>query len=246
MKIGILQTGKLPPDLATRFRQYPEMFRDLLTRADPTLTFEDWAVVDGVIPRDPQLCDAWLITGSRFGVYDPEPWIGPLKEFLRDVRAAGIPLIGVCFGHQIMAEAFGGRAVKSDKGWGGGVHHYAVSQRPGWMGEGASEFTMYAMHQDQVVALPEDATVLAGSTFCPAALVAYGNAEAPEAISIQPHPEFPDDFARALVEVRGEVMGVERAAEAAASFGPSVDRDAFARWALDYLATARKSVRGDR
>lgn len=240
MKIGILQTGKVPEDLADRFGEYTAMFRDLLAKAGAGLTFQDWAVVDGDVPPDPRACDAWLITGSRYGVYDPEPWIEPLKDFLRTVRAAGVPLIGICFGHQIMAEAFGGHAIKSGKGWGAGVHRYTVRQRPGWLRSAGDEITMYAMHQDQVVALPEDATVLAGSDFCPMALVCYGDVEAPEAISIQPHPEFPDDYARALIDVRGEVMGAERAADARASFGPAVDRDAFARWVADYLAAVRR------
>ena len=239
MKIGILQTGKVAPDLVERFGEYPAMFHDLLRRADPTLSFEDWMVVDGDIPADPQACAAWLITGSRFGVYDPEPWIEPLKAFLRSVRAAAVPLVGVCFGHQIMAEAFGGRAAKSDVGWGVGVHRYRATRRPGWMGETGAEFEMYAMHQDQVVALPDDAIVLAESAFCPLAMVAYGDSERPEAISLQPHPEFPDDFARALIELRGELIGADRAAEARASFGPAVARDDFARWVLGYLALAR-------
>lgn len=240
MKIGILQTGKVPPDLAERFGEYPAMFHDLLRLADPTLDFQDWAVVDGDIPPDPQACDAWLITGSRFGVYDAEPWIKPLKDFLREVRAAGVPLIGICFGHQIMAEAFGGRAAKSDNGWGAGVQRYSTWLRPAWMDGAAPVFDLYAMHQDQVIALPDDATVLAGSEFCPMALVAYGDVEAPEAISIQPHPEFSDEFARTLIDVRGEVMGAERAAEARASFGPVVARAEFARWVRDYLAAVQR------
>ena len=121
MRLGILQTGKVNEALVGRFGEYPDMFARLYRAADPTVEPRSYAVVDGQLPGTPAECDAWLITGSRHGVYDGLPWIEPLKAFLRRARADGVPIIGVCFGHQIMAEAFGGRAEKSSKGWGVGV-----------------------------------------------------------------------------------------------------------------------------
>lgn len=239
MKIGILQTGRVPEELYDQYGEYPDMFQVMLAQADPTLSFQTWAALDNVLPGDPRACEAWLITGSKFGVYDPEPWIEPLKDFLRAVRAARVPLIGICFGHQVMAEAFGGRAVKSDKGWGAGVHSYRIDSQPGWFGHDTPGFEMYAMHQDQVTALPDDATVLASSEFCPVAMVAYGDVQAPEAISIQPHPEFPGDYARALIDIRGELLGADGAARARASFETPVHGRAFAEWAVRYLQTVR-------
>ncbi|MEM7743834.1 MAG: type 1 glutamine amidotransferase [Pseudomonadota bacterium] len=176
------------------------------------------------------------MTGSKHGVYDDLPWIEPLKEFLRAARAARVPQIGICFGHQIMAEAFGGRAEKSERGWGCGVHRYTTLGRAGWCRQAPESFTMHAMHQDQVTALPDDATVLATSDFCPYAMVAYGDPEEPHAISIQPHPEFDATFAAALLERRsGVAVPEELATRALATVHDPVDGTAFARWSLDYV-----------
>jgi len=236
MKLGILVTGLVRDPLATEHGQYWHMFDTLYRQAAPEVETRRFMVVEGELPDLPSACDAWLVTGSKFGVYDPEPWIPPLKDFLRAARAAGVPQIGICFGHQIMAEAFGGRAEKSDKGWGCGVHRYDVLARPGWMADAGARFAMYAMHQDQVTALPGDAVRLAQSDFCPHAMIAYGDAEAPDAISIQAHPEFARPYAEALVHMSAEIGIPEPVANRAmASFGAPVDGAAFAAWSLAYL-----------
>ena len=151
MKIGILETGEVHPDLKARYGDYPAMFEALLRTADPTLEFAVVRVVAGEMPASPTQADAWLVTGSRHGVYDDLPWIEPLKAFLRAAVAARVPVIGICFGHQILAEALGGRAVKSDKGWGLGVQDYELVARPGWMDGLPERFSVRALHQDQVV-----------------------------------------------------------------------------------------------
>ncbi|MEM7061077.1 MAG: hypothetical protein AAF557_26150 [Pseudomonadota bacterium] len=236
MHLGILQTGRIPETMTERYDEYPEVFADMYRSADPDIRVSAYAVLDQQLPDAPDVCDAWLITGSKFGVYDDEPWIEPLKDFLRAARAVRIPMIGICFGHQIMAEAFGGRAEKFSDGWACGVHDYDVVQQPGWMGPDLPAFSMHAMHQDQVTALPYDATLLATSEFCRNAMLTYGDPEAPDAISIQPHPEFAVDFARELVEVRaGELIPLERSGPALESFGRPVDGAAFVEWSLAYL-----------
>ena len=245
MLIGILQTGDVPEALVQRHGEYAPMFEAWLSPAGPGLSFRAYAAHDGEIPASPTECDAWLITGSKHGVYDDLPWIEPLKACLRAARAAGRRIVGVCFGHQLLAEALGGRAAISAKGWGAGVHDYQVVRRPGWMNGGPDSFAIHAMHQDQVTAIPEDATVLAASPFCRFAMLAYGDPEAPDAISIQPHPEFDEDYARALVEMRtGVAIPAACGAAALASFGRAVNQQDFARWCVDYLraAAARRNA----
>ena len=242
MLIGILEAGKVNETLAGKHGEYPPMFERLLGLTGPELSFRAYSVVDGVLPASPEECDAWLITGSRHGVYDDLPWIDPLKDFLRAAREAGRPIIGICFGHQILAEALGGKAVKSDKGWGIGVHDYEVVRRPGWMADAPQRLSFHAIHQDQVVALPSDATPLATSPFCEHALVAYGDPEAPDAISIQPHPEFTAEYGYDLIAMgRGTRFTEEEADRALATNGSPVHADDFARWCVNYLqAFARR------
>lgn len=236
MKLGVLETGKLADHLAADHGQYPQIFANLFGQVSNDVEIVPFEVVHGVFPDSPTECDAWLVTGSKFGVYDDEPWIKPLKQYLREIRDAGRPMVGVCFGHQIMAEAFGGRAEKSTKGWGCGVHAYHFAARPGWLKMDSSDFAMHAMHQDQVTVVPDDATIIASSPFCENAMFAYGNVEQPYAVSIQPHPEFTRSLGEALVRFRRGTHIPESVADTAIStFGARVDGTAFAKSCLYYF-----------
>lgn len=239
MRIGILETGEVAEDLRARHGDYPEMFRQLLTAADPALEFATVRVVAGEMPAAPSQADAWLVTGSRHGVYDGLPWIEPLKAFLRLCVAEHVPVVGICFGHQILAEALGGKVVKSDRGWGLGVQDYDFVARPGWMADAPAHFAMRALHQDQVIAPPAGTTVLARSAFCEYAALAYGDPEAPEAISLQPHPEFGPEFMGELLALRAGTSFPMADFEAAR---PGLDAPVagadWARWIVAYLRRA--------
>lgn len=242
MKIGILETGEVHPDLSARHGDYPAMFARLLGAADPGLDFATVRVVAGEMPDDPHQADAWLVTGSRHGVYDDLPWIGPLKDFLRASVTAGVPVVGICFGHQALAEALGGRAAKSARGWGLGAQDYEVTARPGWMAALPDRFAVHALHQDQVEDMPPGATVLARSEHCPYAALAYGDPEAPTAISLQPHPEFDAAFLDALIELRtGTALPAAAAADARAGLGREVQAAEWARAIAAYLRRAERA-----
>jgi len=239
MKIGILETGEVHPDLRERHGDYPAMFERLLGAIDPRLEFATVRVVAGEMPAAPCQADAWLVTGSRHGVYDGLPWIEPLKAFLRACVAERVPVVGICFGHQLLAEALGGRAVKSDGGWGLGVQDYEVVARPDWMTGLPDRFAVGALHQDQVVELPPHATVLARSAHCPYAALAYGDPDDPDALTLQPHPEFGPAFLDELIALRaGSVFPEADAASARASLARPVENAAWAGLIVDYLHRA--------
>lgn len=199
MKIAVLETGAVPVELTDKHGSYFGMFERMLKEADPGLSIDRVQVIDGVFPRSPGDYQGYVITGSAFGVYDNEPWISELISFIRATAEQSIPQAGICFGHQAMAEAFGGKVIKSDKGWGCGVHTYEVVEKQEWMDPALPRTAISVMHQDQVVETPEGASVLGGSHFCPNGVLSY--AQGP-AISFQFHPEFPVSYAEDLIQGR--------------------------------------------
>jgi len=192
MKLAILETGYPPGDLGERFGDYPAMLSRLLGDGFESETFD---VQAGELP-DPNDHDAVLITGSPAGVYEDLPWIAPLMNFIRVAKESR--MVGICFGHQVMAEALGGHVVKSDKGWGAGLHHYAIKHAEPWL-DGEGSIAIPASHQDQVVEQPPHTEVVAASDFTPFAALAWTDRPA---ISFQFHPEFSPEFAKALIEKR--------------------------------------------
>ncbi len=227
MRVGVLAAGRPPRALVPQFGDYPAMFEHLL--GDRGYDWRAFDVPAGDYPADPADFDAYIVTGAAAGVYDGDPWIAALLEFLRQARGKA-KLVGVCFGHQAMAQAFGGNVIQSPKGWGIGLHTYAVAEREPFM-DGGGAFSLSASHQDQVVEVPPDASVIAGSDFCPNGMLAYG-----DAISIQLHPEFQPDYSIALIEGRRGVRFPEAQADAAvASLKRPDDHQRFADWIAAFL-----------
>ncbi len=188
MRIGILQAGHSPDELRETVGDYGEMFTRLL--GGHGFDFEIFSVVDGIFPPDLDAADGWLITGSKHGAYEDHDWIPPLEQLVRDIRDKGQPLVGVCFGHQIIAQALGGKVEKFDGGWSVGRQEYDF---------GDEKMALNAWHQDQVTVLPEGAEVIASTDFCANAALIYGD----QILTIQPHPEFTSELVAGLIEHRG-------------------------------------------
>jgi len=242
MKIGILETGHLSETLKAKHGRYPAFFKRLVGPHLPEATFFTISVVDGEAAEDPRQADGWIITGSRSGSYEDEPWIPPLEIFLRDCLAASVPVAGICFGHQILAQAMGGKVVKSKKGWGFGIHDYRRIARPDWLSEISDTFSIPAIHQDQVVEAPENTTIFAKSDFCPIAGLAYGDIAAPLAISIQPHPEMSAEFVADIAEERlRHIISPEIVKPALESLNYPADQEAWGKTIAGYFQRAIKA-----
>jgi GMP synthase-like glutamine amidotransferase len=226
MTLAILETGTPPEPLIDRFGRYPEMFARLL---GDSVALESYDVAAGELPPDVGRHEAYLVTGSAAGVYDRLPWIEPLKLFLRAAKGRA-KLVGICFGHQIMAEAFGGHVEKVDRGWGVGLHTYPIVRREPWM-DGAPAVSIPASHQDQVVMQPPNSAVLASSLFTPYAALAWTDQPA---VSFQFHPEFSPDYARALIEIRRDRLADPDAA--IASLDRPNDNARLGGWIRNFLS----------
>lgn len=212
MKIGILQTGRAPDGMLSEHGDYDELFMQLL--AGRGFEFVTYPVLDDVIPDTSQECDGWLITGSRFGVYEDHSWIAPLEAFIRQTYDAAVPIVGVCFGHQILAQALGGKVEKYEGGWSCGAVTYEG------VGSEVDSQTVMAWHQDQVVQPPKDAEVIGRTDFCAYAMLSYGD----RALSTQPHPEFSEAFLRDLLAARGHLLPEEAFRQTSASLeGATLD-----------------------
>ena len=232
MRLGILDCDRLDPDLADRFGPvYSEMFIRGFAALAPELEFRVWSALDGELPEDLHECDAWLITGSRHDAYSDIPWIQALRAWIRQAHDADVKLAGVCFGHQVIAQALGGEVVKSTKGWGLGVSVHPMLADEPWMAPARDQIRILASHQDQVALLPPGATRLAGIDFCPYFIFLQGD----HIVAIQGHPEFSVEYNRALIERRRDLLPDERYQSILSSLEGEVDSATMLQWLLQFL-----------
>lgn len=199
MKITILLAGENPEALRSEFGRYSAKFENMFSKVNSEFTFEPVEMFNGADFPDISELEAVVITGSAFGAYDTPSWMEPLREFIRAAYAKNVPMLGICFGHQIMADALGGKVVKSEKGWSIGRHTYRLNHCPECFLEGPGQMAIAASHQDQVVEAPKNAEVFLSSDFTPNAGLIYENGVT---MSMQPHPEFEIAYSTAICNLR--------------------------------------------
>lgn len=231
MKVGIL--NNCTPYEEEEFRQSEfESFAQFLQQVPHEFELREYRVTQGELPAEPAECDAYLLTGSPTGVYDEADWIAPLSDFVRQAYAGGQKMVGICFGHQLLAHALGGHAEKSDKGWGIGRREAAiVSQKP-WMTPALDLSNLYFCHQDQVLSLPPAAELLGTNEFCPNMMFAIGD----QVLATQAHPEFTDETMGKAVDYFRDKLPADFIDAAAATIVPNAtDSQTLAHWIINFL-----------
>ena len=230
MNIGILQCDQVRDKFAPQHGQYPDMFATLLKQTDPSLTFTVYNAEQADLPAHMDACDAYLITGSSHGVNDRLPWIAKLEDFVRQLHHAQKKVIGICFGHQLIAKALGGKVIKSPNGWGVGMSKNTITQQKPWMHPPSNKFNLLISHQDQVLELPPGTEILARNDFCPFYMLQIGNN-----LTIQGHPEFSKAYSEALIEDRKDILDKARYEQGLMSLQWDKDDVLVAQWIINFL-----------
>jgi len=235
MKVAILQCDEVLQRLQPQFGDYVDMIQHMFEVIDDTFDFDVFDVRQGHYPQDRKVYDFYITTGSKAGVYDDLAWIEPFVKFIQQLYKEQKKLIGICFGHQIMAKALQCEVEKSEKGWGIGMAVNRIIATPDWMPnkelEQKSSLNILVSHQDQVMTLTSDALVIAESEFCPYFVVQWNK----HFLSIQGHPEWDADYSRTRINDRKAIIPSQRIKEGLKSLSIEPDNALFTRWIMAFV-----------
>ena len=231
IRLAILKTDYVRTEWVPEFGEYPDMFEAVFRKCEAEISFQTFDIQLDEYPNDLNEFDAYLITGSKSSVYDDEPWIERLMEFVRELNEQQRKLIGICFGHQLVAQALGGRVEKSPKGWGVGVHTHIFNEIPEWHDGKTREFNILVSHQDQVIQNADGAKVLAGSDFCENAVCQLDN----HVLTFQGHPEFVQDYSRKIIGFRKKMIGERASKVGLESLSAPADSRRVTNWITNFI-----------
>lgn len=230
MKIGILHCGSVLPEFQAEFSDYPDMIQHWLHSTGQPIQFTTYAINHGIYPKQIDECDAYITTGSHESVYEDKAWIKQFQSYLIELHQAKKKLIGICFGHQLIAQALGGKTTLAPSGWGVGVKTSRIINHPHWMQPPQNQLNLLVSHQDQVTELPADALLIAGSDYCPNAAYSIGE----HILCFQGHPEFTKPYSDTLMRHRGELLGKEVLEQGLASLELPTDEKTVAHWVMAF------------
>lgn len=237
MRIGLLETDVLYDDLIEDYASYGLMFeRYFCSLRSSALEFVYYQVQQGELPQPLDACDAYLITGSKAAAYEDHRWITNLRQWVIEANQAGVRLLGICFGHQLIAHALGGRVELSAKGWGVGVRSLLTTDSP-FSQPLPKYLDLIYSHKDQVVKLPSKAKNFLTDGFCPYAGFTIGQ----HILTFQGHPEFTPDYTQRLLSRRAEVIGEPVYSQGINSLRQGTDARFIGRLILDFLLPTKAS-----
>jgi GMP synthase-like glutamine amidotransferase len=212
MRLAILDCATLVDPSLEKYASIGALVENWLKRFLPEASFDIIPVAYGAEFPDPSDYEGFVLPGSEVGVYDDTPWMRPLEDYLRLLRDLRKPLLGICFGHQMMAHSFGGRAAKAGYGMCVGRRRFYVQD---------TELDVSVMHQDQVLTPPPNAKVIGASDYCPNAVIAYDF----PALSCQFHPEYEDDFVEDCIGVIADMGALSDLEVADAHYSLATPKD---------------------
>jgi len=233
LRLGLLRCDTVLPEFKSKYGSYTKMFHQLIASLGAEYSAVELRYYNVERQEYPLLideCDAYLITGSRASVYDAADWMLKLEDFILELSAQKKKLVGICFGHQLIVQSLGGKTIKSERGWGVGVHSYKLHQYQPWMKPQLESFNLIVSHQDQVSELPDNAVVLAGNDFCPNASLFINN----HILTFQGHPEFTKSYSRDLLLYRKKIIANSTFSEAELSYFLMTHEQEIISWILNF------------
>ncbi|MFT4581200.1 MAG: GMP synthase-like glutamine amidotransferase [Gammaproteobacteria bacterium] len=232
-RLGLIACDVVPDELRDRFDDYPTMFEKAIASTSAKVQWQVYRAYREELPNSANECDGYIMTGSRNSAFDTEQWIRSLEQFIVGLVDGGQPLVGICFGHQVIAQALGGKVEKSDHGWGIGLRRYRTAEYPmhDWMHPPAEEFTVPVCHQDQVSELPQQAQLLASSKHCENFMVQFNESM----LGFQGHPEFNKDYIHTLLDLRELTITGATRETALASLQRTGDNPTIMQWIVNFL-----------
>jgi len=240
MKVGILQCDIVRDVFRDQgFEDYPSMIQAGFQEIGADFEFETFCCVNGELPADVSACDAYITSGSRFSVLDPDQWIRNLEQFVLQLVEAKVPYVGICFGHQLLAQAMGGLVEKADVGWGVGVSINELKQPHAALLRQSEDgqIRLIVSHQDQVTQVPTELSCIGGSDFCPNYFFTLDD----HVLTIQGHPEFTREYSNALMEFRRDIIPEDVVNMGQKSLQGRVDRELVFEWISSFIMNASKS-----
>lgn len=232
--IGILNAYEFDPENNSYQKDYTDLFKKYVQKTFPAQDIRDYKVALNDWPKSVDECDIWFVTGSAKSAYDKDPWIKQLQGFIVEIDQKKKRMIAICFGHQLLAEALGGKVEKSLSGWGVGVREFNITSQVGWMIPKQDKVSLLFSHQDQVIKSPANAKILASDSFCPIQIMQIGQ----HILSLQGHPEFSVEFAKQRLNTRRDKVQKDVYETAINSFTQHHDSDLISRWIQQFCQSS--------
>ena len=229
--IGLLVCDHIHEDFRHLEDSYPVMFQRLL----PNASMVPYYVCDNHFPVDVADHDIYICTGSKYSVYDDMDWIKRLLKFVKDIYDLEKRFVGICFGHQVMAQALGGKVEKAEVGWCIGAHYFEILAAEPWMAPRERNHINLMLCQDQVTHLPPNSRVLSTGKHCKIGMFIVGETM----LGIQAHPEFTKEYNQAVFIQRRKRIGEEKVAIALESLGQPIDDALIGQWIWSFIQNGR-------